>query len=151
MGNQLVGAAPAQILPVEYYMSDISDLEYDANLGSTRFLKVARARHHSGLVVVKVFTIQDAGLNLKRDRDKLLEIKKVPEGCVHCLPFHQAFVTERAGFIVRQFVKDSLYDRISTRPFLSVIEKKWIAFQLLLGLQQAHKHGVSLTMVVMLF
>ena len=92
--------------------------------------------------MVKVFTIQDAGLNLKSDRDKLLEIKTVLEGCVNCLPFHQAFVTERAGFIVRQYIKDSLYDRISTRPFLTQIEKKWIAFQLLLALQQAHKHGV---------
>ena len=92
MGNQLVGAAPAQILPVEHYMSDIQDLEFDANLGSTRFLKVARARHHSGLVVVKVFTIQDAGLNLKKDRDKMMDIKKVLEGCVNCLPFHLAFV-----------------------------------------------------------
>ena len=80
MGNQLVGAAPAQIFPVEHYMSDIADLEFDSSLGSTRFLKVARAKHHSGLVVVKVFIIQDAGLNLKRDRDKLMEIKKVLEG-----------------------------------------------------------------------
>ena len=122
MGNQLVGAAPAQILPVENYLADIaSDLDFDISLGSTRFLKVARARHHSGLVVVKVFTIQDPGLNLKKDRDKLLDIKKVLEGSVNCLPFHQAFVTGRAGFIVRQFIKDSLYDRISTRPFLRPI------------------------------
>ena len=94
MGNQLVGAAPAQIFPVEHYMSDIADLEFDASLGSTRFLKVAKAKlDHSGLVVVKVFTIQDAGLNLKKDRDRLMEIKKVLEGCVNCLPFHQAFVS----------------------------------------------------------
>ena len=42
MGNQLVGAAPAQIFPVEHYMSDITDLDFDASLGSTRFLKAAR-------------------------------------------------------------------------------------------------------------
>ena len=101
-----------------------------------------RARHHhSGLVVVKVFTKGDSGLNLKHYHEKLVEIKKVLEGCVNCMPFNQAFVTDRAGFIVRQYVKDSLYDRISTRPFLTLIEKKWIAFQLLLALQQAHKHG----------
>ncbi len=29
MGNQLVGAAPAQIFPVEHYMGDISDLDFD--------------------------------------------------------------------------------------------------------------------------
>ena len=93
MGNQLVGAAPAQIFPVEHYLSDITDLDFDANLGSTRFLKVAKAKHHSGLVVVKVFTIQDAGLTLKEDRDKLTRIKNVLEGSVNCLPFHQAFVS----------------------------------------------------------
>lgn len=43
---------------------------------------------------------------------------------------------------MRQFIKDSLYDRIHTRPFLTSIEKKWIAFQILLSLQQAHKHKV---------
>jgi phosphoinositide-3-kinase regulatory subunit 4 len=49
---------------------------------------------------------------------------------------------DRAGFLVRQYMKHSLYDRISTRPFLTATEKKWIAFQLLLSVQQAHKHGV---------
>ena len=60
---------------------------------------IFRAKHHSGLVVVKVFTKGDSGLNLKRDREKIMEIKKVLEGCVNCLPFNQAFVTDRAGFI----------------------------------------------------
>lgn len=43
---------------------------------------------------------------------------------------------------MRQYVKYSLYDRISTRPFLSSVEKKWITFQLLYALQQSHKFGV---------
>ena len=30
----------------------------------------------------------------------------------------------------------------STRPFLSHIEKKWIAFQLLVALEQCHTHKV---------
>ncbi len=33
MGNQLVAVAPAQIFPVEHYMSDLSDLTFD-----TRFV-----------------------------------------------------------------------------------------------------------------
>lgn len=40
---------------------------------------------------------------------------------------------------MREYVKYSLYDRISTRPFLSSIEKKWITFQVLYALNQAHK------------
>ncbi|XP_044003488.1 phosphoinositide 3-kinase regulatory subunit 4 isoform X2 [Aphidius gifuensis] len=43
---------------------------------------------------------------------------------------------------MREYVKYSLYDRISTRPFLSSIEKKWITFQVLYALNQAHKFGV---------
>ena len=42
----------------------------------------------------------------------------------------------------REYVKCSLYDRISTRPFLSPIEKKWIAFQVLYAVHQCHKLGV---------
>ena len=53
--------------------------------------------------------------------------------------------TDRAGFLVRQFMKHSLYDRISTRPFLTPTEKKWIAFQLLLALQQARIHKSNLS------
>jgi len=44
--------------------------------------------------------------------------------------------------IVRQYVKDSLYDRISTRPFLNVIEKKWLAFQLLYAINKCHRRNV---------
>jgi hypothetical protein len=30
MGNQLAGTVPTQILPVEHYLQDLSDLEYDS-------------------------------------------------------------------------------------------------------------------------
>lgn len=43
---------------------------------------------------------------------------------------------------MREYVKYNLYDRISTRPFLAPIEKKWIAFQILYALHQCHKVGV---------
>lgn len=44
---------------------------------------------------------------------------------------------------MREYVKYSLYDRISTRPFLTTIEKKWITFQVLYALHQAHKVYIS--------
>jgi phosphoinositide-3-kinase regulatory subunit 4 len=40
-----------------------------------------------------------------------------------------------------------LYDRISTRPFLALSEKKWIVFQLLKAVAQAHALGVCLTLL----
>lgn len=52
-------------------------------------------------------------------------------------------VTDKAVFLMREYVKYSLYDRISTRPFLTMIEKKFIAFQILFALRQCHTLGVS--------
>ena len=52
-------------------------------------------------------------------------------------------LTEKAGFLLREYVKCSLYDRMSTRPFLTSIEKRWVAFQILYALHQCHKVGVS--------
>lgn len=73
---------------------------------------------------------------------------------------YQAFLeTERAGYIIRQWIADNLYDRIrcvyyhgvddvclptcSTRPFLSLVEKKWIAFQLLSAMKDVREHKVT--------
>lgn len=43
---------------------------------------------------------------------------------------------------MRQYVHSSLYDRLSTRPFLEDIEKKWLAFQLLSALKECHSRQV---------
>ncbi|XP_053989741.1 phosphoinositide 3-kinase regulatory subunit 4 isoform X3 [Hylaeus volcanicus] len=142
MGNQLVGIAPSQIFPVEHYLTDHSDLLFDVNLGSTRFFKVARARSQEGLIVVKVFAIHDPTLPLSAYKDKLEEIRSKLASAVNCLPFQRMILTEKSGSIMREYVKYSLYDRISTRPFLTSIEKKWITFQVLYALHQAHKFGV---------
>lgn len=53
-------------------------------------------------------------------------------------------ITDKAVFLMREYVKYSLYDRISTRPFLTMIEKKFIAFQILYALRQCHTLGVSI-------
>uniref|UniRef100_A0A7N4NQQ3 non-specific serine/threonine protein kinase n=1 Tax=Sarcophilus harrisii TaxID=9305 RepID=A0A7N4NQQ3_SARHA len=144
MGNQLAGIAPSQILSVDSYFSDIHDFEYDKSLGSTRFFKVARAKHREGLVVVKVFAIQDPTLPLTSYKQELEELKIRLNSAQNCLPFQRATekTSEKAALLFRQYVRDNLYDRISTRPFLNNIEKRWIAFQILTAVDQAHKSGV---------
>ncbi|NWI91189.1 PI3R4 kinase, partial [Pitta sordida] len=142
MGNQLAGIAPSQILSVDSYFSDIHDFEYDKSLGSTRFFKVARAKHREGLVVVKVFAIQDQTLPLTSYKQELEELKIRLHSAQNCLPFQKATLSEKAAMLFRQYVRDNLYDRISTRPFLNNIEKRWIAFQILTAVDQAHKSGV---------
>lgn len=142
MGNQLVGIAPSQILPVEHYLNEHPDLIFDVNLGSTRFFKVSRAKSQEGLVVVKVFAIHDPSLPLAAHKSRIEQLKKILGSAVNCLPFQRAVLGDKAGFLMREFIKYSLYDRISTRPFLLPIEKKWIAYQILNALAQCHKLGV---------
>lgn len=142
MGNQLAGIAPSQILSVDSYFSDIHDYEYDKSLGSTRFFKVARAKHREGLVVVKVFAIQDPSLPLTSYKQELEELKIRLHSCYNCLPFQKTSLNEKAAILFRQYVRDNLYDRISTRPFLNNVEKRWLAFQILNAVDQAHKAGV---------
>ncbi|KAH9515561.1 phosphoinositide-3-kinase, regulatory subunit 4 [Bulinus truncatus] len=141
MGNQLTAEAPAIIYPVEHYLTDIPHYEFDCSLGSTRFFKVARARCKEGLVVVRIFVIQSSSvpLPLKEYQDRLDVIYKSLKNLPNCLPFQKHVKLERAAFLIRQYIKYSLYDRLSTRPFLTLIEKKWIAFQLLCALNQCHK------------
>jgi phosphoinositide-3-kinase, regulatory subunit 4 len=73
--------------------------------------------------------------------------------------YQSFFETDKAGYILRQWIASSLYDRIrcvswyidcsipltnfSTRPFLNVIEKKWIAFQILHAMRDARNRKVS--------
>ena len=52
-------------------------------------------------------------------------------------------VDGQVAYTSRQFLRSSLYERISTRPFLLPLEKQWLAFQLLRALEQCEKAGVS--------
>ncbi|KAJ8710173.1 hypothetical protein PYW07_009539 [Mythimna separata] len=142
MGNQLVGVAPSQIYPVEHYLSDHVDLSFDMSLGSTRFLKVARARSREGLVVVKVFAVHDPSLPLAEHKERILKIKEQLVSAFNCLPFQRVILTDKAGLLMREYCKCSVYDRMSTRPFLTTLEKKWITFQVLYALHRMHKLGI---------
>ncbi|XP_055904025.1 phosphoinositide 3-kinase regulatory subunit 4 [Eupeodes corollae] len=144
MGNQLVGIAPSQIFPVEHYFSGTfgTEIVFDSNMGSTRFFKVAKAKSEEGLIVVKVFVKHDLTLPLEVHKETVETIKKTLANSVNCLPFQRVEITDKAAYIMREFVKHSLYDRVSTRPFLTTLEKKWITFQILCALNQCHKQKI---------
>ncbi|GAB6018579.1 General transcription factor II-I repeat domain-containing protein 1 [Chamberlinius hualienensis] len=142
MGNQLAGIAPSQIFPVEHYLADIPDFHFVSSLGSTRFFKVVKAQSKEGLVVVKVFAIHDPTLPLQIYRNQLDVCRVRLAQSPNCLPFIRSILTDKAGILIRQYDKYNLYDRISTRPFLSVLERKWITFQVLCALNQCHSAGI---------
>ena len=46
-------------------------------------------------------------------------------------------------YLIRQYVQSNLHDRLSTRPFLSEIEKLWLLYQLFKGIEVCHlAHGI---------
>jgi phosphoinositide-3-kinase, regulatory subunit 4 len=94
MGNQI--STPSQIFPVEHYLIGLeSEIQYESSLGSTRFLKAARAKSEEGLVVVKVFAKNDPTLPLEVHAEKLETIKKSLQNAVNCLPFQKVLVSRR--------------------------------------------------------
>ena len=157
MGNQL--AAPARVQPGELLASDVPHLVYKDSLGGGRFLKTFLTRHEEGsrggLVVVKVYlkrgapgtgggldpnTVMEHERELQHVRRKLLT---PPPKHLHAWPFQRELETDRAVYLIRQYAHSTLYDRVSTRPFLTLIEKKWLAFQLLHGLADCHDRNVA--------
>ncbi|KAH9814832.1 kinase-like domain-containing protein [Melampsora americana] len=118
-------------------------LDLPHSLGTTRFLKTIRARHKQGRIVVKVFVKTDPSYGLKAYLKRLKAERELLQGIPNVLTYQRSVETEKAGYLIRQWLANNLYDRISTRPFLSITEKKWIVFQLLTALSQSWKQGVA--------
>ncbi|KAF9530534.1 hypothetical protein CPB83DRAFT_905184 [Crepidotus variabilis] len=145
MGNAQSGSVLTRTtVALDSFVGELGgDIIFEKSLGSARFLKTVKCSHRNGYLVIKIFIKPDPGVSLrthqrrlKMDREALADIPNVYS--------YQAFAeTDKAGYLIRQWVASSLYDRISTRPFLSTIEKKWIAFQVLTALRDARNRKVS--------
>ncbi|KAJ2958801.1 hypothetical protein NQZ79_g5668 [Umbelopsis isabellina] len=96
-------------------------------------MKTIRGRHKDSLVIVKIFVKPEQGLSLHRYVQHLEEERKALAGVPNVFPWQRMLETDKAAYLVRQFFYGSL-----TRPFLTLVEKKWIAYQLLHGLSDAH-------------
>ncbi|XP_075254155.1 phosphoinositide 3-kinase regulatory subunit 4-like isoform X3 [Convolutriloba macropyga] len=160
MGNNLAAIAPSQILPVEKYLE--GHVFETHSLGSTRFMKVVRARSAPNVsIVAKVFVIPDPKLTSHvdsyKEANRLLNGKLIGEasggkaelGLVGdcCLPYD--YVVQDCNysgrFLTRAYLASNLFDRLSTRPFLTTIERKFVAFQIIVAIARAHskvvRHG----------
>ncbi|KAI9750866.1 MAG: hypothetical protein M4579_006272 [Chaenotheca gracillima] len=121
---------------------ELSDLAYEKSLGTARFMKSIRARHHDGLVVVKVVMKPYPSMKLDQYVREILRERAALVDVPNALGYERILETSSNGYLVRQYLYSSLYDRMSTRPFLEDIEKKWLAFQLLCGLRDCHARNV---------
>ncbi|CAJ0581598.1 unnamed protein product, partial [Mesorhabditis spiculigera] len=145
MGNSLSATTQAEIMPVEAYVADIvepgSDIE---SLGSTRFMKVARGRTSEGLRVLKVFVFP-ANLDLSMldvDCAAIISIKERLADAANCCAFQRVLKRNRYAVGIRHFHRYSLFDRLSTRPFVVETERLWYMYQLFKALVQCEERNV---------
>ncbi|KAJ1976741.1 Serine/threonine-protein kinase [Dimargaris verticillata] len=118
-------------------------VHYEKSLGNGQFMKTIRCRHpQEGAIVVKLFIKPDASLDMHRQVRQALSYHRTLKQLPNVLSYPITVETDNAVYLARQYIYASLYDRISTRPFLQPIEKKWIAFQLLCGLRDIHQLGI---------
>ncbi|KAK4210733.1 Serine/threonine-protein kinase ppk19 [Rhypophila decipiens] len=134
-----LAAPPAGAAGID--VPELSDLVYEKSIGAARFMKSIRARNHDGVVLVKVL-IKPYPMSLEEYKKDIIRERKALAGIPNALPYQRAIETETNGYLVRQFCYNSLYDRLSTRPFLEDIEKKWLAFQLLRALSDCHAKDI---------
>ena len=142
MGN--TASANARLAGFSNLVEELGqDVQYERSVGDTRFLKTIKARHSLGSLVVKIFyKPADAGISLESLVQRLKRERIALADAPNLLAYQTVVETERAGYLVRQWLASSLYDRISTRPFLAPIEKKWVSYQFLEGMRIASARGV---------
>ncbi|KAL8713027.1 MAG: hypothetical protein Q9220_002887 [cf. Caloplaca sp. 1 TL-2023] len=128
--------------PAGIDVPELWDLTYEKSLGQARLVKSVRARHQNGLVVVKLVMKPYPQMDfakyvraMRRERDALADVS-------NALSYQRILETATSGYLVRQYLYSSLYDRMSTRPFLEDIEKKWLAFQLLCAIRDCHTRNI---------
>ncbi|KAJ0031465.1 hypothetical protein Pint_13294 [Pistacia integerrima] len=145
MGNKI--ARTTQVSASEYYLHDLPssyNLVLKEVLGRGRFFKSIQCKHDEGLVLVKVYFKRGDYIDLREYERRLAHIKETFRVIdhPHVWPFQFWQETDKAAYLLRQYFFNNLHDRLSTRPFLSLVEKKWLAFQLLLAVKQCHEHGI---------
>ncbi|KAJ2879349.1 Serine/threonine-protein kinase [Coemansia aciculifera] len=113
-------------------------------LGSTRFMKTILCKQpHEGQLVLHVFMRPvSMSFDVSQQIATLRGLYSLLGSAQHVLSHVRVISDDRAVYILRQYLHNNLYDRISTRPFLSVTEKRWIAYQMLVALRETHSRGV---------
>lgn len=104
---------------------------------------MAKCRHYEGDCVVKILPFEDPSLPLAAQKIKIEQLSAETIRNVSIAAFHRVSILPNFAFMARQYVKYSLYDRLSTRPFLSYLEKCWIAFQLFKCFDWCHSRGIT--------
>ena len=149
MGNQLAPAvrnSAGQFQDYQKLQEEFGNFQLVGQLGGGRCLKSFTVNHDEGQFIMKVYTKREPPVSLGRMHEELEQIRdKFAHNwplCCNVAAFTRIVETTRAGYLLRQHVHSSLLERMSSRPFLHEIEKRWIAFQMLQALVQGAECGV---------
>ncbi|KAL6735866.1 hypothetical protein Aduo_006271 [Ancylostoma duodenale] len=142
MGNVHSSSSSSDVLPVEYYLNDLACGEPIESLGSTRFMKVARGRNSEGACVWKVFLTQEDSSVFEPYRKEIFRIRDALVNAPNCCTVKKIYVTPKCAVLIRPFQKQTLCDRLSTRPFIVQQEKIWYIYQLFKAMAQCQKANV---------
>ncbi|ODV81831.1 ARM repeat-containing protein [Suhomyces tanzawaensis NRRL Y-17324] len=148
MGARLSLLAPsAPTVAISSYVDILQSFQYIDLLNNPRFLKTIRAIDNSNgnLVIIKILikpSSTPGGLQLDQVIELLTKQASLLAQFNHVLPWHKLIETDRAGYLIRQMLKTNLYDRLSIRPFLEPIEKKFMVYQMLKIIEDCHRLGI---------
>ena len=121
---------------------ELSDLTHDKTLASARFMKSVRARSQQGFVFVKAIMKPYSAFNVREYVTQITEERNVLATIPNALGYQKIIEISTGGFLVRQYMSSSVYDRLSTRPFLEDIEKRWLSYQLLCAVRDCHAQNL---------
>ncbi|CAL1411966.1 unnamed protein product [Linum trigynum] len=129
MGNKI--ERTTQVSASEYYLHDLPssyNLVLKEVLRRGRIFKTVLCKHDEGLVLVKVYFKRGDSIDLREYERRLAFIKDTFRSLdhPHVWPFQFWQETDKAAYLLRQCFFNNLRDRLSTRPFLSLVEKKML-------------------------
>ncbi|KAJ9613161.1 Serine/threonine-protein kinase [Cladophialophora chaetospira] len=121
---------------------ELADLVHEKTLASARFMKSVRARSQQGYVFVKAVMKPYSSFQVHEYVRQITNERNILANIPNALGYQRIVEVPSGGFLVRQYMFSSVYDRMSTRPFLEDIEKKWLAFQLLCAVRDCHSRNL---------
>lgn len=135
MGAALSLIAPsAPTVAISSYIDNLEDYEYVELINNPRFLKTIKTLdNNTGYLLITKVLIKPSTLNYVQNVEKLTDLLTKEATLLsqspNVLPWHRIIDTDRAGYLIRQYIRTNLYDRLSLMPFLEPIEKAFLTFQ----------------------
>ncbi|VUG16726.1 VPS15 [Brettanomyces bruxellensis] len=133
----------AQTVAISAYIDFLPEIQYSKPVGTSRFLKAVKCLDKNGTAIVKLLIKPTSEINLGSYLEEMEKTRIKLVGLSNALPYHLILDSQRACYFIRPYLRYNLYERLSIRPFLEDVEKKWIIYQLLTALSQFHAKGVT--------